>query len=379
MKKSYFLMAVAATMFAACSQSDVLNETKAQDEAQAIGFSTYANKATRAENNTSDYIWQLGDHHLSFDVFAGKKVGDETKAVYTDAARGTANGTYTGAGWKWTASPLKYWDKAAAEYYFYAGAPSDANWKFAMTETDNYAKGYLKYEYFTLTGANLADGTATVHNSWKDKADVDLMIAAPKTVDRAFYHVASSATPNHVELQFNHILSRLNIKVQKGANIAADHALVLKSLTVYGLNNKGSFDENLAVADGTAKIARWKDQSVDGTYELAAALPSSAITSAVYTHEYLIIPQAVAAKTIDVNGTTADMSDSPYFKIVYTIADEEYVAYYNLAAAFSAATSFNFSEGWQNTLTVTINPNAIVFDATASEWSTALDREHSVK
>ena len=374
MKKSYFLMAAAATMFAACSQSDVLNEVQVQDEAQAIGFSTYSNKATRAENNSADYNWNLEDHHESFDVFAGKKVGDVTKAVYTNTARGKV--TY---GTAWTASPLKYWDKAAAEYYFYAGAPSDAKWQFAMTEADNYAKGYLKYEYFTLTGVNLADGTATEHNSWEGKADIDLMIAAPKTVDRAFYNVASSATPNPVELQFNHILSRLNIKVKKGTNIAAGHDLELVSLTVYGLNNKGSFDENLAVADGNAKIDRWKDQSVNGTYVLEAAVPTTPITTAVYTHEYLIIPQAVAAKTIDVNGTTADMSDSPYFKIVYTIAGEEYVAYYNLAAAFSAATSFNFGEGWQNTLTVTINPNAIVFDATASEWSTALDREHFVK
>ena len=369
MRKSYLLMAAAATMFAACTQSDALNEAQVQDEAQAIGFSTYAGKVTRAENNKTPYSQDLEKHHLNFDVWAGKKVNDATQAVY-------AKGVVTYADETWTANPLKYWDKVASEYYFYAGAPSSSSWQFAMTEAGNYATGYLKYEYFKLNGENIANGTNTYGTTWAPANavdDIDLMIAAPKKVERVFYNVTSPTLPGKVEMQFNHILSRLNIMVKKGENIDANHKLVLTSLTVYGLKNKGSFDENKEEADQTAKTSRWYDQSVDGTYELTAAVPATEVTDAVYTHQYLVIPQTISSSSVDVNGTTADMADNPYFRIEYTIADEVYFAYYNLASAFSA-NSLSFNEGWQNTLTITINPNVINFDATVSEWGTYLDR-----
>lgn len=356
-------MAAAAAMFAACSENEVLNVAP-ETAPNAIGFSTFAGKATRAENNHTNYTWNLEDHHNSFTVYAGKLVEGTTQAVYSDAKEGTV----TCSGGNWGASPLKYWDKTATEYYFYAGAPANASWQFAMTATDDYSKGYLKYEYFTLAGENIADGTANHYDTWaadRGTNDVDLMIAAPNTVGRAAYN---KATPNLVTMEFNHILSRLNIKVKKGANIDPAHALELTSLTVYGLKNKGSFDENKAVADQTAKNTRWYDQDVDGTYVLTAA-STSAITDAVFTHQYLVIPQdAAVVADVDIDGTTPAMTTAPYFRIDYTIDGEAYFAYYNLAAAFSASGQLAFCEGWENTLTITINPAVIEFDATVAKW-----------
>ena len=78
MKKSYFLMAAAAMMFAACSQSDVLNEVQVQEEAQAIGFSTYSGKVTRAENNSNSTITSdLYSHHDDFKVWGYKNTYTE--------------------------------------------------------------------------------------------------------------------------------------------------------------------------------------------------------------------------------------------------------------------------------------------------------------
>ena len=89
------------------------------------------------------------------------------------------------------------------------------------------------------------------------------------------------------------------------------------------------------------------------------------------------IPAVIAANEI----TT---SSKPYLVITYTIQDgtntpEEFTAYFNLAAAFGMdgtnensvdKTKFAFNEGWQNTLHITLSPDAIEFCAQVAEWST---------
>ena len=49
------MMAAAATMFAACTQSDFVNEVS-EEAPQAIGFETFVNKSTRAENSSAACI-----------------------------------------------------------------------------------------------------------------------------------------------------------------------------------------------------------------------------------------------------------------------------------------------------------------------------------
>ena len=86
-------------------------------------------------------------------------------------------------------------------------------------------------------------------------------------------------------------------------------------------------------------------------------------------------------------------SSEPYFKITYTINNgentETFTYYYNLVAAFKnydndshksngdaiSETTLAFNEGWQNTLHITINPDAIEFTADVAEWADALDPE----
>ena len=369
MKKNYFMLAATTMMLAACAQTDVVNEVNMVDEPQAIGFETFAQKLTRAENNQTDYSDDLEKHHTSFNVYAGKSVKGATQAVYSNTSEGTVNFGNS----SWTASPLKYWDKTATEYYFYAGAPANAAWEFAMTTADDYSTGYLEYPNFSLAGENLADGSNTRKDSWKDDRttnDVDLMIAAPKTVVRADYNKTS---PDVVNMQFNHILSRLNILVKKGNNIASDQELKLKSLDVFNLKSIGSFDESKKIADQTPMIDRWTIADDAATYTLSAATVSDKIEGPIYTHQYLVIPQAVNFEEIDTDGSSE--KKEVYFRIEYTIDSETYYAFYNLAAAFGQNVSLNFQEGWENTLTITINPNAIQFDANASTWQTYVNPE----
>lgn len=345
-------MAAAATLFAACSQSDVLNEVQVQDEAQAIGFSTYSGKVTRAENNnTAVNTSNLEAHHETFKVWGYKN----TNADYVfGGVRVTAVGS------NWTYSPKKYWDKAATSYQFYAAAPDNGLWNLsanggAQDDDSFYFSG------FSLQGTSLAHTTHQV--SFESVADCDLMIASPCTMDRAMYG-------NDVQLAFNHILSRLNVTVNRGTNLTANNEkLDITSFKVYKLKKTGNFNETSATGTelegGTTK--RWSN--VVAEYEIAGnalADVKEANAANQYIFQALVIPQEAANEAIDRDGSSVETA--PYFTIEYTIGGEPFSATYNLAAAFASA-GLSLCEGYENTLNLTIDAETIVFDASVYEWT----------
>lgn len=369
MKKNYFMLAFATMMMAACANNDLVDALVKEEVPQAIGFETFAQKATRAtENNNKDYVANdLSNHHVTFKAWASKVLASGTYVdVYAAGSPGIV--TWTDV---WTANPLKYWDKAAENYYFYAAAPSEPSWVYTNATSNDGSTGYLTLANYTLAGTandNLATGSnTTLTASWKSTTgnDKDLMIAAPCPVANATYN---KADPAAVNLDFIHILSRLNIAVK-----ATEANIIIETLDVCGLKNKGSFDENTnlgsdVLANGTIK--RWGTTSVDGSYTLAGALTDAALTSTpVYTHEYLIMPQ-VQTNTQEWKGQGTAPSTDAYIYLEYTVDGETFKTYYGLAQAFGIAknSSLAFNEGWQNTLTLTISPDAIVFTADAAAW-----------
>lgn len=380
MKKSYLILAAVAGLFASCSQEVLVDENVNNFPESPIGFSTFTESHTRADNSTAAHPWNLEDHHDNFNVWAWKYYGGawESTAVYSQ-------GTVAHDGTAWVATPIKFWDKSAEKYYFYAAAPADAKWTMNNGGGD---QGYLTYTGFSLTGTNLANGTSTYHQSFKTVGDVDLMIAEDNQVLRAAYN---KPTPDVVDEIFDHVLSRLNVTVKRGATLKANGATVkLTSFAITGvdLNNAGNFSENGAVATApytggalpTGTTARWTGLS--GTYNLNGYdISSTALDDTeLYIAEYLIIPQSVEREVLDrANGLVDSDADEvgdqaaayTYFRIAYTINDEPYVAYYNLAHAFNkaAGATLDFYEGWENTLHITLDADVITFDATVSEWA----------
>ena len=392
MKKSY-LMIAAVALFAACANNEIKNEVQDFSES-AIGFTSYAGIQTRGADNNKDAVnkWNLEDHNTTFNVWAWKYYSGAwvSPAVYTQ-------GTVTFENDKWVANPIKFWDKSAEKYYFYAAAPADEKW----TLTGTGDAGKLSYANFTLAGGlnnNLSKGTdaaeTTLQNSFKNVADVDLMIAEDNVVLRAKYN---KPVPDDVNELFDHILSRLNVTVALKADgtIAGlnsdqvntnDVTVKITSFGITGVNlkNKGTFNEAADLGtdvlnEGTIK--RWSSLAVNGTYDLPGAnISTTALTTdPLYIAQYLIIPQAITSEVLDkANGKKDTDNDNvgdqnaahPYFQINYTINDEPYSAYYNLANAFGVAAdgTLNFCEGWQNTLNIKIDADIITFDAQVWEW-----------
>ena len=381
MKKSYLILAAVAGLFASCSQEVLVDETPQVVTESVIGFSTFAESQTRpADNNSSaDTKYDLENYFdtPTFNVWAQKYYESAWESVY-------AKGTVSHASGAWTANPLKFWDKSAEKYLFYAAAPANDDWVLNNNGTaTDFSDDYLTRDDFTLTGDatdNMSEANTTTdfQEYFKEATnDVDLLIAENNEVLRSAYNKADPEVVNEI---FDHILSRLNVTVKRGTTLKNASAVVkLTSFAITGVNlkNKGSFDESKVSGStlSAGTIGRWYNLSVDGTYNLAGYdISTTALADdALYIAQYLIIPQAITSEVLDrangkVGGTTA--AAHPYFRIAYTINDEPYVAYYNLANAFGVAggSTLNFCEGWMNTLNITLDADVITFDAEVWNW-----------
>lgn len=373
MKKSYFILAAVAATFAACSQND--DVTQITDAPVAIGFdSQFVESVTRSENNTQGYTWNLEDHHTTFGVWGYKIVNSTPSSVF--AAQTVEWDNITANDWDY--ENHRFWDKGASSYEFYAAAPATAGWKLNANTTA------ANDDYFTLTGFTLAshDATTTIQatavNSFATAAvGKDLLIAAPCTWTNY---------TTKVQLNFIHILSRLNVLIKKGDKLTDNDKVYIQSLVVNGFKSTGSFDEHAAAAvnttPGTAASGTDRWDALTGTVNYTGTFTAETAeaidkTNAKYYLQSLVIPQTAAFEAIKVDGT--DTATAPELVITYQIHNdnwtgdktETYTAHYNLAACFGKTTgeTIDFNEGWQNNLTLIINPNAIMFDANVSPWS----------
>lgn len=364
MKKQYFMMAIAATMFAACSQNEIVDEV-VESTPKAIGFTTYAEGQTRAENSNQGYTWNLEDHHTTFKVWAYKnvadaKVFDGDVVTYTETSSDPL--TYE---WKYTNT--RYWDKAASWYEFYAAAPENFSWVLEENTPDK------DDDYFILNGYELKgdnynkDGFTEYTNTFEDLThDVDLMIADKKKVENANFY-------GNVHLEFIHILSRLNITVKKNANL--NDIVNLVKLDVVDLKNIGNFNESNYLGGTLAGGITRRWTTVDNYTTITYDKQQEVNANAQYAIQALVIPQeaAVTTSSVALDGSNITSEKKPYIRIEYTITPvggyaETFVAYYNLATAFGESEKLAFNEGWQNTLNITIAPTAITFDANVAPW-----------
>ena len=356
MKKSFLLLATAA-LFAACA-SDSVRENIAEDQVE-IGFSTYIQKpvASKADNSNAETLKDLEAYHQNFVVNGFKTVATTETQVF-------ANQLVTYADSKWGYSPVSYWDKSASKYSFYAAAPQNASWGF-----DKNGK-YYTFSGFVASGKSLALATLDAPNAAAVFGAEDLMIATDIDEHTTF-------TTEAVNFTFNHILSRFNIAISTSIT---DGTVTLTSLTVNGMKNKGSFDENLDAASTAGSTARWNNLAVDGTYAITAVKDASNNNVVVnakkqFVYQGLVIPQTAAYESINLDGTSNETA--PYLNIQYTITTggsniQSYSYYYNLADLFNGTGTANlsFNEGWQNNLYITIGAAAINFDAQVYEWAT---------
>jgi|GEM_PF-1233539 hypothetical protein len=450
MKKSLIIIAAASLVLNGCAGNDTFKEIK-QQENSAIGFSTYTSRQTRAENSSETHYDALEAYNNTFRLWGNKYINKgeldtnnqpilTASPVFGFTGEGTSASPYEYPGEKvefkttpvstlignWDYTPIRFWDKTATHYDFYAASPfipksttasgtEEKVWNF-----DNDTKK-ISLPNFTVSGINrVTTGTGNENAAFGvlttiDNAAVmsyeqeDLMIA---TDIPAYKDYGYATYTTGVNLQFNHILSRLNIAIRKKSPELDDYTIKLNSFKIYNMFKNGAFNEadanstsTPALAEGT--IARWTGRTekfAPGTmiYEPSEALDITSTSAATdgsyqYIYEGLVIPQNVGfSKTVLVNeenkpegyflidGSNAVSSgdgewSNPYVVIDYEIGTgtgnnykkvDRYVYYFNLAEIFGATTSagIDFCEGWQNTVKITLAPVAIKFDAEVAKW-----------
>lgn len=329
MKKYLFIIAI-ATIFASCSDSDSLKKDVQNSNNDAISFESYTSKLTRAENSTAGYGWEFFDHHTTFQVWGYKNTATVDKPVFNGDVVTVAEPDPTVTSprvFTYTYSPLRFWDKAASMYEYYAAAPSgtDGGWTFEstgintanITDEGGQNKGYFTTSS-TLTPANLSTSSNLVYtNSFKGSGDIDKLIAEKSTVPYANFR-------SKVNLSFIHILSRLNITIKADENLVAPTGNVNKqeikmvSLLVKNLNAAGNFSEATnPVPAGT--ITRWSGQGTPKDY---TAVPNTVLTKdAQWVLQSLVIPQNAPFEIVALDGAEHASTPATYYASV-----EEYNA-----------------------------------------------------
>lgn len=345
MKKSLLILGVTALVFAGCSNDDVLIES-VQNEIgeEVIGFSSFANKVTRAtENSTANYDWAFITYQPDFMVWGYKNT--ETAAVF-DGTTVTAGGDATN-GYTFTYSPDRYWDKAATTYNFYAAAPATANmWTFnGVNSVATQNAGYFTTSS-TLTGVNLqaANPAADLVNTFRGLADVDKLIAAPCVVNKAQFK-------QKVQLNFIHILSKLNITLKKDATKLGSKTVKLVSFEVKNLKASGDFNENLADAVTAGSNDRWSISSGSGAVTYSAKAGYEITSDANYIIESLVIPQDAGAEIVHLDGKAhaaepaVNYADLAEYNAAHTGAELTAEKYAALTVANQTRDGYNTATG----------------------------------
>ena len=323
-------MAAAATMFAACSQNEVLNEVQVQDEAQAIGFSTYANKATRTSSSAV-----LESYHETFGVWAYKTYGTtETNVMpnyvvaYNDNGNGSNDWDYDGTTGQAAGQLLKYWDKRAS-YQFFAYAPYnkdnvsiDATSKVISVKDGQYAANENAQKAWGAQNTNVftGKGISAAYNS------TDWMIAG----------VQSKAAGDNtlVEEQFSHTMSKLIVRFKTSDYFK--ETIKVNSVAVNNVHGSGNYN-----IDATG----WK--ATDAAKTITGQVGDIKAGDTFYSMEYLLIPS----------------NHAPNFSVNYTINGDTYDVKNEAILGIT-----EFAPGTVYTLTVTITADPIHFDAAVTDW-----------
>ena len=381
MKKSYLMLAATATILASCAQTDKINaDLKDTTEPKVIGFSSYSEKATKGVNDAND----LEYYHNTFAVYGTKESNNDNSVQYLFGGKATAAGTQAGVTCSyldptrpailgdWRYDDPRYWDKQAT-FDFIAYAPvSSANpiryyYNAADAEVGDAGNEFKSTSTYTLEGTNIQATPTTAEKvkgfTVEAGKDLDLMVSAYSgSIDGASHN-------EYVNLIFRHILSKFNVKVAKGEGL--NNAIVtIKEVTITGLDDSGDYTSsnyNPGIATG------WVSSSVDNTYKLTYAnATGTVLNSGTYAGNPLVFTPGAPYFFIESLIMPQDIADNHVgVTVKYTIKSTVNGIEQDFNYAFDLYDLVNLrslKEGYNYTLTCTIQPEIIKFDATASAW-----------
>lgn len=392
------LLAVAAVMFTACAQDSFLNNIQESAQPNTIGFTSFSQKGTKGDPSINT---NLEYYHNTFVVYGTYKSRNDNSIQYVFGGKATAAGAQAGVvctyqtpnpdpllgDWKYT--DPRYWNRQA-DYDFIGYAPSNAPLTYYYSDADkevgdnsNYFKTSSDY---VLTGTNL-QATATESTKIKgftgDGKDLDLMISEKNS------EAGDAAHTTPVNLEFRHILSKLNVSFSKAESLQGVEVKIT-SVKITGLKDQGDYLQT-RYATSPAKVSGWVAASSanQATYKLAytgtqvlnngdyqdtdanPATPDVFVKGApFYFIESLVMPQTIPAL------------DEVKLEVEYTITSGGYAEERTYSEdLYSLATGAirQFFDGYNYTLNFTFDPDPIKFDPTVYTWADQIAIEAVIK
>lgn len=383
MRTSYLtLIAAAAMIMAACSNESVLREIRDNGQPTAITFSSYSEKSTKADNGDDTNILNLEYFHKSFAVYGTKQsINDATEISYVfgddaSTAAGTKKGTactYTANndasfyGSNWSYEEPRFWE-SQANYQFVAYAPAlvsnPLRYEYAAAGNLVGAAGndFIATDY-VLTGKNLQSSgpqSAPINKGFNvNNQDLDLMTSAVET--------QAGSNHNQVQFTFRHILSKINIIIGKTA--AFNNATItIDSIKITGLHDKGSYQESRYDISTPVDVSGWIVAATNNdpdytlfykvTDQVHPALPDASTSPAKVNPlcfiESLVIPQTIP--------------DGAKITLKYNIVTNGRTEYFTYEAALKDIFT-SFFDRKSYSISFTIDPSVITFDAGVSAWA----------
>lgn len=386
MRKSYFIIATVAAVMASCSNNDTFNGVdREQNTEQAISFSAYADKVTRGTNSNA-----LNDFYNVFAIYGWKTVDGEVvtdpvfynspneffatdapgTTVYTDIDdKPSQEWVTTTAPLAWFYEDIRYWDRTADNYQFFAIAPYDSLPIYSVAPGDNnFAIATAESKYDITTEKNLAiSGTPAVPHAALSYSgfNKDFMIADKKTL------VPTATVANSdVQLVFHHLLTKLNVKIIRSNNYSGKQVLKVNELKIANLAKEGYYTYNTNMTTNGWHTSGKYDLDITTEYSLAKGAENY---NDMYWIETLIFPQTTECKAKGAQ-TNANALTDLYLYLQYQIGSEKYNAYYDLAYVFNnnlaVGGDFEFKQGSQYNLEITVGPEPIHFAPHVIEWTT---------
>lgn len=387
MKKILFLMAATA-LVASCSDTNSLNKV----EETPIGFAnTYIGKITKANagemtggtngtlfttDNTME-VWGWKNNPNS--TTPNSQVFDDQLVTYDASLTGTT---------KWKYSPLKYWDRAAS-YKFYAVAPHD---KFTIDEELEDAKAADRKFHATSvpTIQTLMDnnGTSKIKIATDDSGAgtkstaIDYLVAAMVSCAAGASNQGNNTTDHDVDFTFNHILSKLNVKVvtsnafSNSGTVYPQIKLNKLDLKIDGLANQ--YDQKTAgsVTPAATDGDIWTGASAEATItsfnaDGTTVEPQLLSTTAFDAASYFIAPTKTGTTSPEVAAGTSTVKIQATYTIYYDGESNPTSSEVCMSDVLTITNLTRFGQNTVNNLTITIDPQAIYFDVvTVNDWST---------
>lgn len=273
--KCFWMAAIAVTVsMTSCSLEEVVE----QPAPQAIGFSSFVGKPTKAVTEiVNPSTTEPGDGKAALSTFyvfgryGDNNGGTYDKEVYNNAAV-TVSATNSVVG----PNEVKYW--IAGKYYKFA-AYSDGN-----SQINGTGEG--------ATVSFGTDGNITISNYSADTKD--LILAMPPEVSTG---ATISSQPNAVELTFNHLLSQVSFQFV-GSGFPTGYKIKIEGLT-FSVNNTATYTgSNTSGSWGTPTTFATKSYSVNSGSSFAFGTATKSDANFVIPQNYSSDIKATFTATI---------------------------------------------------------------------------------